>query len=152
MPKKPEAKRRAANMGVERIFLDTNIILDIFDAKRPAHTGTLRFLEESLQGGDHLYVNSDTLTTVFYVLRSRKKISPKEALEALEKTLQFCELVPIDREDSLQAIALCKEEANRFGDYEDALQYICALKIGATLLLSNDRGFVSPDIETRRTL
>ena len=55
------------------VLLDTNIIMDIFDEERVTHDSSLTVIRELLGNGATLYVNSDTLTTSFYLLRSLKK-------------------------------------------------------------------------------
>ena len=60
-------------------------------------------------------------------------------------------LVSVDINDVNDAIGLCQDTKIPFKDYEDAMQYICAKKIDADLILTNDKGFISPDIEVKST-
>ena len=61
------------------------------------------------------------------------------------------DLVPVEQKEVLEAMTLCEAEDTSFKDYEDALQYICAKKVSADLILTNDKGFVSIDIEVSGT-
>lgn len=133
------------------VLLDTNIIMDIFDADRVSHQSSLELVKTLLTDGATLYINSDTLTTAFYLLRNQKKATLQEALYAIRESTNICELIPIEMEDVADTLLLCEDENSVFKDYEDALQYVCAKKVRADLIVTNDNGFVSLDIEVIRT-
>ena len=68
---------------MSRYILDTNIIVDIFDDKRKFSNASIGVVKGLLEQGSTLYVNSDTLTTTFYLLRSQRKMTFKEAINAI---------------------------------------------------------------------
>jgi len=136
---------------VNSVLIDTNIIMDMFDEERKLHHESLGLVRELLSSGATLYVNSDTLTTTFYLLRSQKKATFQESLYAIRETMNICELISIEPEEVDKALTLCEEEATPYNDYEDALQYVCAKKIGADLIVTNDKCFVSVDIALRNS-
>ena len=138
------------NMAIN-ILLDTNIIMDMFDENRKSHKNSLKLVRKFLSDDATLYVNSDTLTTSFYLLRSQKKASFEEALYAIRETTNICELIPIEMEDVEDTLLLCEDTKSPFKDYEDALQYVCAKKVEADLIVTNDKGFVTLDIEIMGT-
>ena len=133
------------------ILLDTNIVLDLFDKERTAYVKSLAVVKEFMQNNAILYVNSDTLTTAFYILRNQKKVSFMEALYAVRETVNICEVISIELEDVDMALELCENDTLHFHDYEDAVQYVCAKKTGVDLIVTNDRKFISPDIKIVRT-
>jgi len=134
------------------VLLDTNIIMDIFDEDRVTHESSLKLVRELLGNGATLYVNSDTLTTSFYLFRSLKKATLEESLYAIRETTKICELITIEIKEVDKALSLCEAMESPYKDYEDALQYVCAKKVGADLIVTNDKGFISDDIEICRTL
>ena len=134
-----------------KVLLDTNIIMDMFDSNRTLHKNSLALVKSLLSSGAVLYVNSDTLTTSFYLLKNQKKATFEESLYAIKETTNICELISIEIEDVKNALTLCEDEASAFKDYEDALQYVCAKKVEADLIVTNDKGFVSLDIELKGT-
>ena len=136
-------------MGI-KVLVDTNIVLDLFDNDRASSEESLTKVKALLKHGDTLYVNSDTLTTAFYILRNQKKVSFEESLYAIQETINICELISIEIEDVNEALELCTNK--KCTDYEDAVQYICAKKIEADLIVTNDKKFVSLDIEICRTM
>ncbi len=131
-----------------KIYIDTNIVIDICDIKRPAHTSSLTIVQKYANSGE-LYINSDTLATVFYILRNQAKFSFQEALEKMYFIRELFTLISIDDAIFYEALELCTH--NKCTDYEDAMQYVCAKKVEAELIVTNDKGFVSLDIEIVRT-
>ena len=131
-----------------KTYIDTNIVIDICDIRRPAHTESLAIIREYADRGE-LYINSDTLATLFYVLRNRAKLSFEEALDKMYFVREAFILVSIDDDIFFKALELCSY--NKCIDYEDAVQYVCAKKIGADLIVTNDKGFVSLDIKVKST-
>jgi predicted nucleic acid-binding protein len=136
---------------VTKIYLDTNIILDLLDTERNSSKTSQKLVEDLFSKGAEFYINSDTLTNTFFILKSRKKISQESALQSLEYAATLCEVVPVEKADVMKAIALCKDGSLAYKDYEDAMQYVCARKIGAELIVTNDKSFVSLDIELAMT-
>jgi predicted nucleic acid-binding protein len=132
-----------------RVYIDTNIVIDICDIKRPAHTSSLTMVRKYADNGE-LYINSDTLAIVFYVLRNRAKFSLGEALEKMYFVRDIFTLVSIDDDIFFKALELCS--CSECTDYEDAVQYVCALRVEADLIVTNDKGFVSLDIELQKTM
>ena len=127
------------------VLLDTNIVLDLFDKDRLSSEKSLGTVKKFIMDNVTLHVNSDTLTTAFYILRNQKKVSFKEALHAVRETVNICELISIELKDVEAALYLC--ENDKCTDYEDAMQYVCALRVEADLIVTNDKRFVSLDIE-----
>jgi predicted nucleic acid-binding protein len=131
-----------------KVYIDTNIVIDICDIKRPAHASSLTLIHKYADI-DELYINSDTLATVFYVLRNQAKLSFEEVLDRMFFIREIFILVSIDDDIFFKALKLCSDGI--CVDYEDAVQYVCAKKIGADLIVTNDKGFVSLDIELMET-
>ena len=135
-----------------KIYLDTNIILDLFDNERNSSKASIALIDKLFDEGADFYINSDTLTNAFFILKSQKKVLQQVAIQALERAKTLCEIVPIEENDVQKAIDLCKDVATPYRDYEDAVQYVCAKKVDADLIVTNDKGFVSLDIELKKTL
>ena len=137
---------------VTKVFLDTNIIMDLFDGDRISHKASLKLVKEFLENKATLYVNSDTLATSFYLLRSLKKVTLEESLYALRETTKICDVISIELNDIDKALSLCEDKNTPYKDYEDAMQYICAKKIDADVIVTNDKKFVSKDIKIVTTV
>lgn len=76
------------------------------------------------------YVAGHTLTTLFYIMRRGSGIPMAES--AVLTLLRVLHVVPMEREDLMRALS--------FGwrDYEDAVQAVCADKIGADYIVTRD--------------
>jgi len=126
------------------IYVDTNIIIDICDSKRAAHKESLDVIYRYLEYAK-LFINSDSLSTLFYILRNSAKLSLDEAVEKIYFVHSIFNIIEIDEKVSLEALELCID--SNYSDYEDAMQYVCAKKVGADVIVTNDKGFVSTDIK-----
>ena len=55
-----------------KIFLDTNIVVDIIDKSRAKHKIALDFLEYLILEEYIICISEDMLTTLFYILKDKK--------------------------------------------------------------------------------
>ena len=130
-------------MRYRKVFVDANVLIDFFDTNRPLRKFSLEALQVLLKNGVELYTSCDLITTVYYVLR--KKFG-KEALAFVTRLNKMCFVISFSNEEVEMAIELMRNNP-KFGDLEDTLQYVLAKKEGCDLILSNDKGFYSPEIE-----
>ena len=98
-----------------------------------------------------LYINSDTVTNAFYVIAKSKAYTPKELLALFKITVSLFTVVAIEDKEVMFALDLCEDNTTACKDYEDTLQYVCAKKVNADLIVTNDKGFVGLDIEVKGT-
>jgi len=130
-----------------RVYVDTNIIIDLCDTSRKTHSFSVNLIEKFIQEEVELFINSDSLSNLFYILKNRSKLSLTEVLEKMRYVTTIFSLVSIEMQDVKEAIQLCHDSNIVYDDYEDMMQYICAKKINANLIVTNDKNFVSLDIE-----
>ena len=120
-----------------RIYFDTNVIVDLFDIARPFHAESLNVFKTIFENEEiDVFVNTDTLTNLFYILRSHIKLSFDDAIEKMEFIKNSFTIVSSEIAEVEQTIDLCKKHI--FKDYEDCMQYICALKEECTLIITNN--------------
>ena len=130
-----------------KIYFDTNVIVDLFDIKRVFHQESVAvlkglFADESAE----LFINSDTMTNLFYILRNHVKLNFEESIEKMEFIKDSFEIVSITINEVEFALELCKDK--QFDDYEDALQYVCGLKENCGMIVTNNvKDFKSSMIE-----
>jgi len=129
------------------LYIDTNIFIDLLDSTRPSYKQSLALVKDSLESAKILYINSDTVTNTFYVLSKLRRGREAELMLMMKKVVMLFEVVPIDDKDIMYAFDLCMDTNLEYKDYEDAVQYVCAKKINADLIVTNDKRFVSLDIE-----
>jgi predicted nucleic acid-binding protein len=130
-----------------RIYFDTNVIVDLFDVKRPFHEYSVTVFKKIFEDEDmDVFINTDTLTNLFYILRSHMKFSFDDAIEKLEFVKNAFTVISTELNEIDRTLEICKEYV--FNDYEDAMQYVCALKEGCTLIITNNaKDFKNASIE-----
>ena len=101
-----------------RVFLDTDVILDLLLAREPFFAGAARLFlliqDRKIEG----FVSPLSFSNLFYILR--KKRSGPEALVALRKLRRLTRVLQAGEETIDQALA------SSFTDFEDAIQYYAA--------------------------
>jgi predicted nucleic acid-binding protein len=125
-----------------KLLLDINLILDVVLKRQPWAVDAARLLSAADGGGVVGYVAGHTVTTVHYVMA--KAQGAPAALLAIADLLRFVEVVPVEKSDFHQAIALGMR------DFEDAVQAACALKVGADYIATrNEKDFQGVPIPAR---
>ena len=130
------------------IFLDANILADIYDETRPYCIASRKALSYLLSQEDKvLFTSCDIITTIYYIFSKKDK---EKALDHIIEINQWCEVVEFGNSEVTKSCHLMKQNKN-FTDLEDTVQYVMANKVKAELILSNDKGFVSDGIEVMNT-
>ena len=130
-------------MNYKRVFLDANIILDIYDATRPFYQESSKAISILLQQKDtELFTSCDIITTLYYLLSKKGKL---EALDSILDINELCTVIEFGNSEINESCKLMKQN-NNFTDLEDTIQYTMAKKASCELILSNDKGFISEDI------
>ncbi len=117
----------------KKLFLDTNIVIDMIDDARAAHPKAKATLVKIIQNELEVYVSEDMISTIYYILRGNPKV-----LLFFQSILKEWHVVPFGSQVISEAIALCLGGG---GDLEDTMQCLCAKKHGCTLLLTRDLTF-----------
>ena len=134
-------------MNFGRVFVDANVILDLFDPDRSNSDYSVTVIDYLLEKKSELFASYDLITTIYYVL---SKIDRDKALKSIEATAEIFSLIPFSNDEIFEAIGLIRKD-KKFKDLEDTVQYVLAKKENCDLILVNDRGFFSPDIKIATT-
>ncbi len=125
-----------------KIAIDTNIIIDLIDDRRPGHKNAL-YLVELADGGEiELMAFADSILTVKYVLRRQDDIG---TIEALDLRYEILHITDTKAKAVRKALRLCKEQ--KFGDIEDVAKLIGAEAEGCELFVTNDKDLINLSIE-----
>jgi len=125
-----------------KLFLDTNVILDVLADRRPYADDASAVLSLMEKGEAQGFVAAHAVTTIFYLLH--KELGPKRARKALVDLLKLVRVVPVDHDRLLQALAM------DWNDPEDAVQAACAAKTEADFLITrNQDDFKAADVPVR---
>jgi len=135
-------------MRYRHVFVDTNVLLDLYDTSRPFARHSRIAIQYLLENEDvSLYTSCDIITTLYYVYAKKNK---EKALDHIIEVNQWCTVIEFGNKDVAQSCQRMKTNP-KFTDLEDTIQFIMAQKIEADLILSNDGGFFSEGIEVMDT-
>ena len=135
----------------QNIFIDANVLIDLFEKKRVFHDDSV-YVMGKLFGDENvdLFISSDMISNIFYILNNHYKYGFEKTLDVIDKISKAHVVHPVSFDDISMSIKICKEA--QFRDYEDALQYICALKEECTLIVTNNpKDFKNSLIEIKTT-
>ena len=118
-----------------RLFIDTNVIVDLFAARKPFVEDAARLFTLADKGKVKLFTSSTAVTTTFYLLKKELKLDKARA--AILKLLTLVEVVDAGHLGVIRAV-----NDIQFKDFEDAVQYQSALKAKAKILVTrNEKDF-----------
>ena len=119
---------------MSRIFLDTNVILDLLGERVPFFDSIAKVATLADQKKLTLIVSPLSLTTIDYVLN--KYETSKSVLNKLRKFRIICEVCEVNEETIDKALN------SSFKDFEDAVQYFSALQSNCSMIITrNGKGF-----------
>lgn len=123
----------------DRIFLDTNVILDLLGERYPYYDSIAKIVTLADKGNIILFASALSYSTIFYILS--KFEDSKIVIEKIRKFKVIVETA--DLSDKI----VDKGLASNFSDFEDALQYFCAIKMDCNILITrNEKDFSVADI------
>ena len=123
----------------DRLFLDTNLMLDLLGEREPFYDTAAKIATLADKGKIKLIVSALSYSTIFYILS--KYENPKIVKEKL------CKFKIISDTSDLTGKIIEKGLSSNFSDFEDALQYHCAIKADCNILITrNGKDFKESEI------
>jgi len=114
----------------QRVFLDTNVILDFFLEREPFYYDALKLWAACEEGRIEGYVSALTVSNVHYIAHRLK--SATTAMIAVRGILGVFHVVPLDKE-LMQRAADFHDR-----DFEDDVQLQSAIQAGCSHLFTRD--------------
>ena len=114
----------------KRIFIDTNVMLDLLGERQPFYESIAKIASLGEKEVITLVVSPISYATVHYFIS--KFENSKKALEKLRKFNVISEIC------SLDAQTIEKGLNSSFKDFEDALQYFSATESGCELIITRN--------------
>lgn len=125
---------------IKRVFLDTNIILDLLDSKRVNHQNAKDLLTETIEQNIEVFISEDMLSTIFYIIKDKKVV-----LDFFEVIYEEWNIVSFGKSVIKEAIYLCKQNPNQ--DLEDTMQCLCAKENSCDIFITSDKKFIECGIK-----
>lgn len=122
-----------------RVLIDTNIVLDFLQEREPFVDNAARLFNRVDAGDIEGFIAATTITNIYYIIR---KVAGKAvAQDAITQVLSDLTICAVNLEVLEQALAL------NFEDFEDAVQYACAITHRVDAIITRDiSGFISSEI------
>lgn len=123
----------------DRLFLDTNVVLDLLGEREPFYNAAAKITTLADKGEVNLVVSALTYSTLYYIL---SRVENKELVK--EKMRKFRVVAETSNfTDKIVEMGL----SSNFSDFEDSLQYYCAVEKGCTILITrNGKDFKESEI------
>lgn len=115
---------------MERIFVDTDVALDLLDERAPFYKSAAQLFSRADQNELIILISSLSFTTIHYVLR--KKYASSESRKLLGRFKVLVQVIPVD--DKVIELAL----TSSIQDFEDAVQYYAAIENQATAIVTRN--------------
>ncbi|MBU1874523.1 PIN domain-containing protein [bacterium] len=115
---------------MQKIFIDTDIILDLLAERQPFYENAAALFTLIDRGKILAYTSPVVFANLHYILS--KQLSKKYAIVNLKKLRTLIKIVPVD--DKIIDLALESD----FTDYEDAIQYNAAISAEISTLITRN--------------
>ncbi|MEO7976279.1 PIN domain-containing protein [Flavobacterium sp.] len=106
---------------MKNVFIDTNILMDIFANRQPFVHNSLKIYTLGVDKKIKLFSTSNTVITLHYLLK--RLIAEEKIRMALDEITQNIEIIPID------VNIIKKSLKSNHKDFEDAIQITAAQSI-----------------------
>ena len=114
-----------------KLFIDTNVMLDLLGERVPFYDSIAKIATLADKGEVTMVVSALSYSTVAYILAKYENIETVK--EKLRKFKIISEISDLD------AMTIEKGLNSNFSDFEDSLQYYCALKSECKVLLTRNQ-------------
>jgi predicted nucleic acid-binding protein len=113
-----------------KVFVDTDVCLDLLSGRKPFNKTAEILFSLADNRKVKIYVSSLSFSNIDYVLRSQYSSTHSRQLIGKFKTLVH--VLPVDSKTIDLAIA------SDFNDFEDAIQYSCAIENNLTTIITRN--------------
>lgn len=114
-----------------RVFLDTNILLDIIEARQKFLLASSNVFDLGIRGQIQMYASPLTFANCVYT--ARKNVGYEQAISGLKTLKSYVKTATMDDDQVIQA--LCSE----MPDFEDMLQYEAAVAAKCDVIVTRDK-------------
>ncbi|SRR5690554_3581022 len=124
---------------MKKVFLDTNIIIDLLAERDPFYESIAKIATLADQKKLQLVASPISFTTVSYILTKYEPV--KSVMVKLRKFAIICEVCDVNQQ------IIDKSLNSNFQDFEDAVQYYSAIQSACSVLITrNGKDFKKPAI------
>ena len=103
------------------VFMDTNVVIDFLADRQPFSLYAARLFDFSVNGEIKIYISAVSYNNIYYVLR--QSLTNNATIKLLAELSEMTVITDVTSAIIRQSLK------TDFKDYEDAIQYYCALSI-----------------------
>ena len=124
---------------MEKIFLDTNILLDVLLERHPYCLSAQHVWSLAERKKVRAAVSATSLNNIFFIVK--RLSSQQKAYQAIRTIFELFKILDVKSQTISEALRLQPP------DFEDAIQYCCALAFRSQVILTRDpAGFSGSEI------
>jgi predicted nucleic acid-binding protein len=101
--------------------MDTNVAIDFLANRQPFSLEAAKLFDLAVKGHIKIYISAISYSNIYYILR--QSLGNAQALYSLDGLAEMSEIADVTNDIIRQSLK------TNFTDYEDAIQYQCALNI-----------------------
>ena len=121
-----------------RVFLDTNIILDVLSSGTRLHREASRKIIQAVCNGEmEAFITTQSILDTQYVLSKEGSFSFSKFSQVMLFIMSFVNVIQID------GLSIREALKNPTGDFEDDAQFIQADSEGFDVIVTSDRRFLA---------
>ena len=121
-----------------RVFLDTNIILDVLSSDYREHRESSRCIFQAIRNGDiEGYITTQSIVDSEYILSRERNYRKEQFGKMMLFIMSFINITQID------GLSIREALKNPIGDFEDDVQFAQADGEGFDIIVTSDRRFIA---------
>ena len=129
---------KSISKNKHRVFLDTNIIVDVLSSEYRVHREASRRIFQAMRSGDFEgFITTQSILDTQYVLSREKGFSMERFGQVMLFIMSFVNVTQID------GISIREALKNPSGDFEDNAQFAQADGDGYDVIVTSDRRFLA---------
>lgn len=106
---------------MKRVFVDTNIIVDLIADRKPFSKFAIAIFEMAERKEVQLFTSSHAIATTHYLLK--KYLEEKLLRQVIYEVLEYIQVLAVDQDIIKRGLK------SKHKDFEDAIQILCAYNI-----------------------
>ncbi|HXI01281.1 MAG TPA: PIN domain-containing protein [Sphingobacteriaceae bacterium] len=126
---------------MRKVFLDTNIIVDLISDRKPFSKFAIEIFQKAEEGKLELFTSSHSIATTHYLLK--KYMEEKDLRDVLYNLLDYLTVIAVDID------ILKKGLRSNHKDFEDSIQIFCASSVEKidSIITRNVKDFKGSEIK-----
>ena len=115
-----------------RLFIDTNVLIDLLIKRAPFYVNVAHVFDMALLRNDKLVISNLSIVNAHYIVKKLAGVTEQALRLALHNICITCEIASFTPNITLNALV------SPFKDFEDAIQYYCAMENNCDVILTSN--------------